>query len=175
MDTRRLESLLIGAGAAIIVMATIRSCDKPPSPEQQIGAGKEIQKIAAPVVKAAEIRYKRDTIVLGKIELSYAGIRGAMQEDEIAGRPFDTLKAKPALDTADKTIDLAKSARIESDRIADGLREINRGLKLELVGTQRERDQAKRGKVVVGVVSFVAGVGTGVILDRVQSAVRKPP
>lgn len=178
--TTRTEAILFGVAAAVIAAGAILFFrpDPPPSAERQIGAGQEIQRIAAPIVKAAEIRYKTDTIRLAPLEIRYASIRSEMASDAAAGRPTDTLKAKPALATADTTIETEKRARAESDRIADGLRELNRGVTLELVGTRQQRDEyhqryrkAERGKIVVGVVSFLAGVGTGVIVQTV----RKPP
>lgn len=169
---RKLEAALFGVGAAVIVAGVIAYFrPDPPPAEQQIGAGKEIQKIFTPVYQKARVEHTRDTIRLTQWRTRYDTVR-------VEERITDTVWVREFVRVSDSTIRACTSAVGSCGRVRAALEELNRGLSLELVGTRRQRDEeharyrrAERGKVIVGVASFA----TGYLAHELISGARKPP
>lgn len=139
-----------------------QSCGPPP--EEQVGGGKEIQRIYTPIYVRESAQHVRDTIRLTQWRTRYDTVR-------IEFRITDTVWVKEYVRVSDSTIRACGDALGSCQRTRNALEELNRGLRMELEGTRRQVRAAKRR----GTVQTLAGVGAGIAIGEVLDAVRKPP
>lgn len=160
----KLARILAIVGVAVLVFGVWQYCTPSPPPAEQVGAGKEIQRIYTPIYVKESAQHVRDTIKLTQWRTRYDTVR-------VEYRITDTVWVKEYVRVSDSTIRACMDAVGSCGRAQTALRELNRGLELELVGTRRQVKAAKRRGIVTTVAAFGAGYLTGEVLD----IVRKPP